>query len=460
MEVRVRRSSWIPTYRLLVAAGLGLGLALAGGASRHDEAQQAIVRCAALLAIGATLWPLDFTMLRRHGGVVLAVGAAFLLLLLQLAPLPPAVWAALPGHDAYARIAEASGAEGWRPLSLSPDLTLNALAALLPATAMALVALHLDFRGRARLAGAVVVVAVLSGLLGLGQVAAGGMRFYRETSQDSAVGLFANRNHQAALMACALPLLGALAGAMLRDGGDRRLVLAFAPATMVFLLISLVATGSRMGLLLGAVGLIGAALAWRAAGQRLWPARRGARLAVGGGLALALAGLAATIARGGAVARLAKGDLADETRLALLGPLTTTAKAFMPFGAGFGTFEGVYRQFEPDALLSTIYMNQAHNEPLQLAIEGGAPALALLAVFAVWWGRSVWKAARPADRAERGGRRRAMGLAAATITVILMISSLVDYPLRTPLLGALFALACVELMAAARDRRPAEEARP
>ncbi|TCS14906.1 O-antigen ligase family protein [Caulobacter sp. BK020] len=458
-------SSWIhgPLYRLMIAAGLSLVLALAGGASRHDEVQQAVVRSAALLAIGASLWPLDFTAPRRHAGIVAAIAAAYLLLVLQLVPLPPAIWAALPGHGAYAHIAEVSGTIGWRPLSLSPDLTLNALAALLPATAMALAVLHLDFRDRARLAGAVVVMAAASGLLGLGQVATGGLRLYHETSQDSAVGLFANRNHQAALMACALPLTAALAGLSLRKGADRRLVLTLTSATMLFLLIALLATGSRMGLLLGLIGLVGAAWTWRAAGQRLWPVRRAARLGVGGALVVILGGLAAIIARGGAVGRLAPADIAGETRVALLEPLLTTAKAFMPLGAGFGTFDGVYRQFEPYALLSTIYMNQAHNEPLQLAIEGGIPALTLLATFLFWWGRAVWMATRPEVEAQpgRGGRRRGMAVAAATATVILMASSLVDYPLRTPLLGALFALACVELAAAAaRARRLAKAARP
>lgn len=456
--------SWMngPAYRGLVVAGLGLCLALAGGASRHDETQQALVRCAAILAIGASLWPLDFTVLRRHRGAAIAVGAAYLLLALQLIPLPPATWAGLPGHAAYARIAEAAGAVVWRPLSLSPDLTLNALAALLPATAMALAALHLDFKGRTRVILAVVVVAVVSGLLGLGQIGSGALRLFRETSQDSAVGLFANRNHQAALMACALPLTAALAGLSLRDGVDRRLVLALAPAAGAFLMVALVSTGSRMGLVLGAIGLVGAAFAWRAAGQRLWPAQRWAQMAAGGALALVAAAVGAVIAQGDAISRLAPADIAGETRVALLEPLTTMAGAFMPLGAGFGTFDGAYRQFEPAALLSTIYMNQAHNEPLQLAIEGGVPALALLAVFVEWWLVSAWRATRraPDERPGRGGRRRAMGVAATTVTVILMLSSLVDYPLRTPLLGALFALACVELMSAAQARRRTTEAQP
>jgi hypothetical protein len=37
-------------------------------------------------------------------------------------------------------------------------------------------------------------------------------------------------------------------------------------------------------------------------------------------------------------------------------------------------------------------------------------------------------------------------MAMAAATLILMLSSLVDYPLRTPLLGGLFAVACVELI--------------
>ena len=46
-----------------------------------------------------------------------------------------------------------------------------------------------------------------------------------------------------------------------------------------------------------------------------------------------------------------------------------------------------------------------------------------------------------------------MGMAMTATGLILMLSSLVDYPLRTPLLSALFAIACVEL---ARSNRRAE----
>jgi O-antigen ligase len=133
----------------------------------------------------------------------------------------------------------------------------------------------------------------------------------------------------------------------------------------------------------------------------------------------------------------------------MLGPLFEMARAFMPFGSGFGSFDSVYRHFEPNSLLSTIYMNEAHDEPVQLAIEGGVPALLLLGLFLVWWARAaVTCLRRPLQT-----RRRAMGDAAVIMTVILMASSLVDYPLRTPLLGAVFVFACIEMIFSA-DSQP------
>lgn len=151
------------------------------------------------------------------------------------------------------------------------------------------------------------------------------------------------------------------------------------------------------------------------------------------------------VIRSGALARLMS-DPVDQTRAAAFAPMWKAALAFVPFGAGFGTFDPVYRRFEPDALLSTIYLNQAHNEPMQLAMEGGFFALALLLVFLLWWIGAAVQAIRPRESAQR----RALAMAMAAATLILMLSSLVDYPLRTPLLSSLFAIACVELIRSKR----------
>ena len=138
----------------------------------------------------------------------------------------------------------------------------------------------------------------------------------------------------------------------------------------------------------------------------------------------------------------------------MLSPLVETARAFMPWGSGFGSFDRVYRRFEPDELLSTIYMNQAHNEPLQLAIEGGLPALALLALFLWWWTGS----AIGILRFRLSSERKTMAIAAMVVTFMLMASSLVDYPLRTPLLGSVFIFSTVQMMRARAAQRQLRDA--
>lgn len=433
-------------YHLFSAVAFLVVLAALGGASRADELQQSAIRLTAIVAIAGALWPLDFTPLRDARGPITGLVLIYLLLLVQLVPMPPALWAQMPGHQLYASIAEQTNSVDWRPWTLSPDRTLNALAALLPATAIGLLALALDFRGRLILARIIVAIACCSAVLGMMQFAAGGtaLHLFRTTSENSAVGLFSNRNHEAVLLACALPLLAALTSIRMRQEDASPRHLAIAAALALLLVMGVAATGSRMGLLLGLVGLAAAAAIYLVTGRAVFI--RNVRAAIVGAAALAASiPVGMLVVRSGAVQRLTS-DPVDQTRLAALAPMLRAAREFFPFGAGFGTFEPVYRRFEPDALLSTIYLNQAHNEPAQLAIEGGVPALILLMLFLIWWARASFRAARP-----RGSvTRRAIGMAMATVTLILMLSSLVDYPLRTPLLSGIFAIACVELIRSKR----------
>lgn len=431
-------------YYVLLAAAFLAVLGAFGGASRADELQQTIVRFAAIGVIAAALWPLDMAVFRDARGPLIGIALIYLLIIAQLMPMPPGLWVRMPGHDIYAPIAREADAFGWRPWTLSPDLTLNALGALLPATAIGLLALTLDFRGRLLLAQGVVGVACISALLGLLQLAGGGtfLHLFRTSSEDSAVGLFANRNHQAALMACSLPILAALASIRIREGARPGRLLGLAIAIAALLLMALAATGSRMGLLLGFIGLAAAMIVYGVTAGPGGPRRWLAGLAL---VAAAAVPVSVLVVRSGSIARLAS-DPVDQTRMAALGPMLEAARAFLPFGAGFGTFDPVYRHFEPDSLLSTIYLNQAHNEPVQLAIEGGLPALLLLLLFLGWWMSATIRALRPRDSASR----RALAIAMVATSLILMLSSLVDYPLRTPLLSGLFAIACVELVRSKR----------
>jgi O-antigen ligase len=115
---------------------------------------------------------------------------------------------------------------------------------------------------------------------------------------------------------------------------------------------------------------------------------------------------------------------------------------FMPVGSGFGSFDPVFRGFEPDSSLDVRFFNHAHNDLLELAISGGAIALLLLAVFVVWWIVRSWAAFRPYRNRARSAL---VARAGAIMIAILFLASLVDYPLRTPLMAAIFAVAAAWL---------------
>ena len=438
-------------YRLLVALALLFVLVLFGGASRADEPQQALVRAASIAAIAATLWPLDFQPIRQQRGLAIAVAAAVALLVAQLIPLPPDVWSGMPGHDLYNLIAVETGQQGWRPASLTPDLTLNTLGAMLPPIAVGLSLLYLDFEDRTRWWTGLIGLACLSGLLGMLQLSSGGasLHLFRTSSLDSAVGLFANRNHQTAFMACGLPLIAALTAIRIRSGTKPHQAMSFGLSIAGLLLVSLIVTGSRMGLALGGLGAVSGIAIYRSETGDLRTGRRSRPRLIGAVVGLvALTALAVLAMRGEAIDRLASGAVLDRSRLDALAPMMETVRAYWPFGAGFGSFDAVYRRFEPDSLLSTIYLNHAHNEPLELAIEGGVAALLLLAAFLLWWLDTARRTVSIPSK-----RRRALAWAAVVTGLLLMLSSLVDYPLRTTLLGGLFAAACVELARSTRAQR-------
>src|SRR5690606_13862516 len=115
---------------------------------------------------------------------------------------------------------------------------------------------------QAMLAG-LLVLAVVSVLLGLAQLAGGRdsqLRFFEHTNLSEAVGFFANRNHYASRLAMCLPLaLAATASAFLRRHDDRAtavLRIAISAALCLLLNLGLAMARSRAGLVLGMLALL------------------------------------------------------------------------------------------------------------------------------------------------------------------------------------------------------------
>lgn len=453
-----------PTQRLrfgLFAAFVILCF-LAGGGARDDIASLIILRPAAIVLVAAMLvvpGPVDWRPVRVPLILCLLFAA---LMAAQLVPLPPSVWQALPGRELFAEAAALSDQpQPWRPLSVAPDLTRNALAAMVVPVAGLLGFAALDGAGRRRILPVLAGAAVFSALLGFLQLATGPdspLYFYRVTNEDSAVGLFANRNHNAALLAIAFPMLWLWASTgpeRIRLRGTRTIVVA---AASVLLVSAIVATRSRAGLGFCALGAV---MGWALFVQQ---ARLAGELR-GGRWKAVLAGILAIVLLLGALTwlqpassfdRLFGGEPAAELRALYFAPLVALAGQSLPWGTGFGTFDPVWRIQESQAMLDPQYLNHAHNDLIELAITGGLPALVLLAAALVWLGVAAWRALRPWRTDERRALFARTGLAALAV---LLLWSLVDYPLRTPSLALLAAIATGWLGAGAQRRRAAPPVR-
>lgn len=395
--------------------------------------------------------PADRARARPFALAVIVFGA---LMAVQLIPLPPIIWSALPGHEFYQDALESVGlADRWRPLSMSPDLTLNSLLGLLPVLAASLLFAPLDDAGRRLMLDGVLVCLLISALLAALQLVSGAFYPYPHNNEGTGVGFFANRNHQALFLALGIVLiLGRWRLVERRHSKPIAITIVLAAIAIVFMV--LIITGSRAGLVGGLIAfLIGGLVLARGvfAGQIGWKrfAIPTAALAVVAGVFAV--GVAST--RQVAIQRLLETSSTistTELRTANLPALVETIRTFLPLGAGFGTFDAVFRRFESDALLRPTYFNHAHSEPIEMLIEGGIPAGILLAVALFLLTRRSLVLFAKSSRAPLIIRSQigVIGL------ILLLLGSLVDYPMRTPFLAVLAML----LATWAMDRDAGERA--
>jgi len=418
---------------------------LMGGASRLDVTSLIILQPLAALCAGSFLvitGTIDWKVIRTP---LLLLAALAGVIAAQLIPLPPSIWAALPGHAPFADSARAAGlVQPWRPISLTPDLTLASLVGLVVPLAALLGFAAIDPHRRHNLLLVLIVAIWISAFFGLAQVSGGPnspFYLYRITNAGNAVGLFSNRNHQALLLAMGWPLLAVWATV---PHGDRRQRAArrwIAVGLALFLLPLLLVTGSRAGLLLGAIGLTCGGLLWRWRRAALpVPMSRLERFAIPTIVAVSVLILVATImfSRAEAVRRLLTLTGSDDTRVEAAPVLFEMAWNFFPIGSGFGSFDPVFRAYEPLQMLRPEYLNHAHNDLLEMAITGGIFGCLIVVLFLAWFAVQTWRA----WRGQNASMDAALARAGSIMILLILLSSVVDYPLRTPLLMAIFAVCC------------------
>lgn len=408
-----------------------------------------IVSLAVLVALGtraAFVEPgTDEPPARADPLVVALLASPLVIALVQLTPLPVRWWEQLAGHAIFAEALRAIGAPDvhWRPVTINPHATRASLFAGLPLVAAFLLGYLSTVRQIRTLVRALAVVAFGEVLLGLLQLSGGEHSpfYFGFMTYGSPIGSMGTRNEYANLLSMALAAyiwlaydairytLRLQAGSPLTKGrfDDRHALIAWIAGGLV-LMLGILISHSRAGAIFG----IGAALlALIAAGLRVFGWARGWRFALPIGVMLLVAA-AMMVGPETLVSRVSGDQLRQSAgfRGELWRTSLQAAWAYFPLGSGWGTYDIAYRPLQTAPIVG--YPNHAHNDYIEMLVEGGVLFLAFAACFA-------WLAARRAASIlrqawhERTLDRESMMIALCGLAFAgFLAHALVDFPMRVP----------------------------
>jgi len=426
------RYTWPYVPALVVAAGLFVLSGARVGADRMTRALDLII-IAALAYIGLQMAPLPVAIIR------------------VISPATPDL------QDAYSLMPLGAS----RPLSIHPSATREALGLAGTAALVFWTSRQAFSRGGSRVAARVLaVVGFACAIVSLAQRATAPSTVlwnWRLPDQRlTTFGFFVNRDHLATWLVLVLSFTAgyltmhvrAHMNARLRQG-VRAAAVGLSDATSLLvlasigvMLLTLAATLSRSGFVgLSAAAAVGAALARRDRSYGVW---------AGMGAAAALVLAAAWMNVEGLMQRVAttiSTPAADPIgRLAIWRETLRLVRTFPVFGTGQGTFSDAMFVYQQTA--RQVLFNQAHNEYLQIATEGGAVLLVLVVAGVVLLMRTVRYRLMAHDGAHQFVR---IGACAALAAV--GVQSIWETGLRAP---ANLLLAAVLAGVAIADRRDAD----
>lgn len=382
---------------------------------------------------------------RRVFAINLLLVCGLLLVLVQLLPLPAGLWTKLPGRS---EIVQGLAALGYpvRSFSISeaPFSSVLALFAAIPAIAIFLATERLEPSPRA-IAAAIVAGMIAAIFIGALQVAGGSASwaYFYEDHSRGAIGFFANGNHMATLLLVGMPMAAALAvSAKSKRNASKAVTYGLGAALCLLVVLGIVLNGSRAAIALSLPVAVASAALFPGAARWRWAALGASLLALVGAVVLVMSNpITSTELEAGAADPSAavptRGEIWDKTSQAIADS--------WPVGTGLGTFQQVFHRYENPEKVNQLFVNHAHNDYLEVALELGLGGIILLALFLGWWGIvavRIWQSAlgSPFQRA------------ATIATGAILAHGVVDFPLRTASLSAVFA-ACVALMA--QHLRPA-----
>ena len=388
---------------------------------------------------------------RNSRALLWLLGAWLLLILLQLVPLPPALWSALPGREIVVEGHRALGFPlPWLPLSMAPYDSLRSLGTLLvPAAVLTMV---LRVRQNEVWIAAMIVIGTIAGVtVGALQVGGGGPGqspwYLYEITNIGAVGFFANSNHMGSLLLVAFPFAVALIARrqMSRSGSVFAAPTAIIGAAGCLLVAAGVALNRSLAALALFVPVVFASILLLRQGSKYkrWVAPASIVAVIVCLAVLTGAGLWEELSGGDTSSFVTRAEMWNHTARLI-------ADSF-PFGTGGGSFPSVYVLTEDPKAIGLTYINHAHNDFLEIVLETGLAGLLLLGLSIGWWlatAVNVWRSPSSGE----------FSRAATIASGALILHSVVDYPLRTGALSAVLA-ACLGMMAIAQSQSRQEWSR-
>ncbi|WP_123147494.1 O-antigen ligase family protein [Mesorhizobium delmotii] len=330
------------------------------------------------------------------------------LVILQIVPLPAAIFSGLR-PELLLGDPRLAGERDFRFVSVGVGRTIECLLYLVASAAFFLSVLRLRTEQVHALLPFFFMGVICNGLAGVIQYSlSDGIAIEGLLPFTINAGLFANENHFAALLFVSIPFVayyGLFRGHLLSGS-----------LGLVTLLLLLLAAGSRAGVLIG-LAITVLSIVFLSARSRV---SRLSILAVFIGLSAYTIGAWTKIEADAIDPAFGRGEFARTTIEGI--------KENWATGVGFGNFQKAYQIYEKEEMIFKQYVNHAHNEYLEIAFEGGALAILLMALYFVMLFMALTKV-----------RRDPLQKAAFLSVSFLLIHSLVDYPLRTEALAMTFA---------------------
>lgn len=439
---RINQNKW------QIAAVTLLAFILFLGGSSRDDVQSLLILYPVTIAVsffyGAILSSDEWRRIRVPVAFIAIIFAA---ILVQLVPMPPLIWQSLPGRDIVIAADRAVGIHDvWRPISMTPDRTVNALWSMFVPLSVLLSLGKIRSDSFRVVAIALSVMAMASSVLGVLQVTSGissPLYIYDQSGGGfAAAGFFANRNHNATLVACAIPLLFAISITGTGNPALARQRKWFFGFGIVLCLGIVLAIGSRAGVIIALLAVLMLPLISQRKTNlyrwvRTWLKTTRGRI-VAAILTIFLIVFVVIGLKTEGIERIVNTDASD-ARLIYWKPVFGMIEKYFPIGSGFGSFVEIYKVDETFSTLGVSYVNHAHNDLIEVLMTGGVVGGLFLVLAIGGWVRSLFIARRLSFSNDLLVFHRT----GALILLMLGAASVTDYPLRTPFLAAVAVVAAV-----------------